>query len=435
MNEVGVGIVGYGTVGRGTAEAIVQNAAEIEARTGARLRVAAVCRRSPLTNGAVPPGARAVTDWRELLATPGVDVVVETMGGVTAAHELVRAALEAGKPVVTANKNLIAEHGGEIFALARRQNLPIGIEASVAGAVPIVRALAEAVSGDRILVLRGILNGTTNYILTRMSNDGLTFEEALLLAQQAGYAEADPTFDIEGIDARDKLCILARLAFRCEIAPSQIAATGIRHISAVDFHYARRLHSTIRLLAVAEKRGSDLEISVRPWMLHRRSILSSVEGAHNAVVLEGERTGTHMLYGRGAGSGPTGIAVLSDLMQIAADIAAHKLAFRQAIAAPCNGTVNISGRRASAPWYLRLTVHDRPGIVAHVAQALARNSANIDAVFQEPGMQKHRLSFVVTVEPVSECAIQQAVSEINAADFMLEAVLVLPILEDSDSTM
>jgi homoserine dehydrogenase len=431
MNEVGVGIVGFGTVGKGTADAILQNAAEIEARTGARIRVASVCRRSPLTNGAVPPGAHAVTDWKELVASPGVNIVVETMGGVTAAHELVRAALEAGKPVVTANKNLIAEHGGELFELARRRNVPIGIEASVAGAVPIVRALAEAVCGDRLLALRGILNGTTNYILTRMSQDGLSFEEALRLAQQAGYAEADPTFDIEGIDARDKLCILARLAFRCEISPAQIAATGIGRVSAEDFHYARRLRATIRLLAVAERHGDELEVSVRPWLVSRKSILSSVEGAHNAVMLEGERTGTHMLYGRGAGSGPTGIAVLSDLMQIASDMAAGKLAFRQSVAAPCDVKLPISAHRVLAPWYLRLTVKDRPGIVAQVAQAIARQHANIDAVCQEPDLKKERLSFVVTVEPVSECAIAQAVKEINSMDFMLEPALVLPILEDA----
>jgi homoserine dehydrogenase len=440
MKEVRVGIAGFGTVGMGTAEALSQNRHEIEARTGAQLRVTAVCRRSPIPGEAIPRGARAVSQWKALVSAPDVDVVVEAIGGTTVAYEVVRAALDAGKPVVTANKNLIAEHGEQIFAIARQRNIPVGIEASVAGAVPIIRVLSESICGDRVLALRGILNGTANYILTRMYNDGLPFNDALALAQKAGYAEADPAFDVDGIDARDKLCILARLAFRCQLATSQIPTVGIRNILPDDMHYARRLNSTIRLIASAERhpRGvadqtrseqveDTLEVSVRPWLVSKQSMLSSVEGAHNAVLLEGERTGSHMLYGRGAGGGPTGVAVLSDLMQIAAEMAAGKLSFRESIAAASNGPVRISPQHRLEPWYLRLTVNDQPGIVAQVASAIAKQGANIDSVIQEPHLTKPRLSFVITIEPVAESAINAAIREINAMRFMIEPVLVLPI--------
>jgi homoserine dehydrogenase len=428
MRKIRVGIAGFGTVGRGTAEAIAANLPEIEARTGAKLGVSAICRRSSIPVESAPEGARVLQDWRQLVAADDVDVVVEAIGGTADAHGVVRSALELGKPVVTANKNLLAEHGDSLFELAREKNVPIGIEASVAGAVPIIRVLAQAVCGDKLQALRGILNGTSNYILTRMQNDGLSFAEALALAQQAGYAEADPSMDIDGIDSRDKLCILARIAFRCRLLPLQIATRGIRQITAVDITYARELNATIRLLAVAEPSGKDLEVSVSPWLVSRKSILSNVEDAHNAVLVVGERSGTHMLYGRGAGGGPTGIAVLSDLMQIAADAAGGSWQFRGSFA-PSSRTVVPCSPRRRVPWYLRLTVNDRPGIVARVTDALAKHGANIDCVLQHPGMKKQELSFVITLEPMADPEVSSAAADINRMDFMIGPVLALPILE------
>lgn len=424
MKDVRIGIVGYGTVGKGTADAIAANSDEIAARTGARLRISAICRRTPTPP---PDGARAFTDWKELVSSPDVDIVVETVGGNTTALDIVRRALELGKPVVTANKNLMASHGDAIFALASEKNVPVGIEASVAGAVPIIRVLAESTSGDRLKALRGILNGTSNYILTRMEQDGLGFDEALTLAQQAGYAEADPTMDVDGIDARDKLCILARLAFRCQAAPEQIPATGIRRVSSVDIRYARSLEARIRLLASAEIHEDDLSLSVRPWVVSKQLILSSVEGANNAVLIEGERSGTQMLYGPGAGGGPTGVAVLSDLMQIATDFARGRVAFRQAVAVTSR-RLRLGPMRRPVPWYLRLTVKDEPGIIARVADAIARHKGNIDSVLQDPGMKKTPLSFVTTLEPSLEPAVAGAVREIDALPFMAQPVQCMPIL-------
>lgn len=423
--SIGIGIVGYGTVGRGTAEALVANAAQISTRLGACARVAAVCRRSPLPPESLPRGARAVTDWKHIVQARDVDIVIETVGGSDVAHQVLRAALEAGKPVVTANKKLLAEHGDELFALAREKNLPIGIEASVAGAIPILRTICDAMSGDRLLAVRGILNGTANYVLSQMERESLSFEEALLEAQQAGYAEADPTMDVDGSDARDKLCILARLAFGGRLTPSQIPTRGIQQITPVDIQYAHLLNGVIRLVAAAKRNGAGLELSVQPWLVNQRSMLAYVEDANNAVLLTGERGGTQMLYGRGAGGGPTGIAVASDVLEIAREMAAGKLGFRAGAAFGMCGDLGACANPASARWYLRLTVRDRAGIVAQVSAAIARYRINIDSVVQAPEMNKERLSFVITTESVSESEVQMAVKEIDSMDFMIEPVLVL----------
>ena len=428
MKVIRVGIAGYGTVGQGTAEAIVHNADEIVHRTGARLEVAAVCRRTKIPDGSAPSGAEVFSDWRALVDDSRVNVVVEAIGGTDVAYEVVRSALEAGKPVVTANKKLIAERGAELFALAKSRQVPLGIEATVAGAVPIVRVLTEGIGGDRVLALRGILNGTANYILSRMQNDGLSFDEALRLAQQAGYAEADPTLDIDGGDARDKLCILTQLAFGCRVACDQVPAQGIRRVSAEDFHYARRLNSTIRLLATAATGGSGLHVGVRPWLVSRDSMLASVEGAHNAVLVDAERSGTHMLYGRGAGGGPTGIAVLSDLLQITRHLASGNAVVPHMPAAANGRSCQLMRDIGVSPWYLRLTVRDQAGIVASVAAALAANGVNIDAVLQEPHLKKDPLSFVIMLEPAAESAMSAAVAEIDGMPFLQVPALALPVL-------
>src|SRR5215831_11781593 len=272
MNPVRVGIVGFGKVGRATAGIIAANSAELKRCVGAPLVVTRVCCRSQLAPELVPAGARRVGDWRELVESPDVDIAVECMGGTDIAGQAVLRALTLGKPVVTANKNLMAQRGTEIHSLAADKNVPIGMEATVAGGVPVLRAISDGMTGDRLLSVYGILNGTTNYILTQMERDGLSFEHALEQAQQAGYAEADPTLDIDGIDARDKLCILARLAFHARVSPVDIATIGIRQVSDVDIHYAKRLRSKIRLVAMAERNHDGLDLSVRPWLVEDHSM-------------------------------------------------------------------------------------------------------------------------------------------------------------------
>ncbi len=428
MKKLNVGIVGFGTVGQATAQLLCANADLIEARSGVRLAVAAVCRRSPIAAESIPAGARVYADWKELVAAPDVDLVVETMGGNGTAREIVCRSLEAGKPVVTANKSLIASDGDAIFSLAAEKHLPIGIEATTAGGIPIVRALRESACGDRVRNVYGVLNGTVNYILSRMETDGLEFNTALAEAQRAGYAEADPSLDIDGIDAREKLCILARLAFNARLHASDIPTTGIRQISQVDLQYARRLGSRIRLVGSAERLGDGVAVAVRPWLVPEHSMLGKVEGVFNAIFLEGESSGTQMFYGRGAGGAATSTAVVADLIDIAQQMASRN-GFGPAQFPGFDGAaiLPLAPHGPNCGWYLRLTVRDRSGIIAHVATILAEEQINIDSVLQEPHLPKERLSFVITVEPVSEATLARAVARINQADFMAEPVLLVRV--------
>lgn len=428
-STVRVGIVGYGTVGQATAEILASHAEEIRQRTGASFEVTRISRKTPRDSETGINGTPIVEDWCNVVAAPDVDIVIEAVGGTDVAFDVVRAAIANGKPVVTANKALIAQHGEELFAQAREKNLPIGIEASVAGGVPVIRAISEALAADRIHAIYGIVNGTCNYILTQMDLHEIDFAQALHQAQAAGYAEADPSLDIDGLDARDKIAILARIAFHGALAPAQIPVTGIRQVTPVDFHYARRLDATIRLVAFAEQLADGVKVGVRPWLVQRDSMLAKVDGANNAIFIAGERAGTQMFYGPGAGGGATATAVLSDVIHIARY---HLFAREQSAPGALAGFHNrqplpLSVQSRPLSWYLRLTIADRPGILGQVAEAIAQENINIDSVIQEPHMQKTRLSFVITLEPVDEATAQRAVQAINKFSFMLEPVLLLPI--------
>jgi homoserine dehydrogenase len=427
MNRVRVGIAGFGTVGRATAAIISAHSDLIVQRSGVRLEVTAVCRRTGVRAEDIPAGARVFSDWKQLVASSDVDVTVETIGGTGEARQLVLASLKQGKPVVTANKNLVATHGDELFALAASQNLPIGFEASVAGGIPILRVIHESTAGDRLRAVHGILNGTSNYILTQMESRGIEFDEALAEAQKEGYAEADPSFDIDGLDARDKLCILARMAFGGRLQVSRIPTDGIRQVRAIDIHSAIRLDSAIRLVGSAEQTENGLEVSVRPWLVGRRSMLAKVEGVNNAVFLVGDKIGMQMFYGRGAGGDATGAAVVSDLIEIARDLAAGQISAKKISGFLDSRDLEICENPRPVSWYLRLTVKDQRGIVARVADVIARHDINIDSLEQEPHLPKNRVSFVITVEPVSEPTIRRAVDTINSFDFMVEPVLLLRI--------
>ncbi|HZU33927.1 MAG TPA: homoserine dehydrogenase [Candidatus Angelobacter sp.] len=426
--QVRVGIVGYGTVGRATAEILLSHAEEIRQRTdGASVVVTRICRKTPEPGERVN-GITVVADWRHVVNANDVDIVVEAIGGTGVAKEVVSASLENGKAVVTANKALIALHGEKLFALAQERNLPIGIEATVAGGVPVIRSISEALAADRIKAVYGIVNGTCNYILTQMEQHGIEFAHALEQAQAAGYAEANASLDIDGLDARDKIAILARIAFGHAINIADIPVSGIRNITATDFHYAHRLNSTIRLVASAERTAAGVHVSVQPWLEPRDSMLAKAEGANNAIFIAGEKVGTQMLYGRGAGGGATGTAVLSDVLQIARQIVRGQTSTSQ-FAGFHNGQPIRPGPRTNPlSWFLRLTVNDRPGILARTAEAIAREGMNIDSVIQEPNMQKNRLSFVITLEPTQEATALRAVETINQFEFMKEPVLLLPMI-------
>jgi homoserine dehydrogenase len=298
--------------------------------------------------------------------------------------------------------------------------------------VPVVRAISEALAADRIQAVYGIVNGTCNYILTQMEQHGIEFAHALEQAQAAGYAEADSSLDIDGLDARDKIAILARIAFGHAVRASEIPVTGIRSITSTDFHYSHRLNSTIRLVASAERADGGVHIAVQPWLEPRDSMLAKASGANNAIFIAGESVGTQMLYGRGAGGSATGTAVLSDVLQIARQIAQGQMQSSLLEGFNCAEPLHPLPRPNPVSWFLRLTVNDQPGILARTAETIAREGINIDSVIQEPNMAKDRLSFVITLEPTLETTVQRAVEAINQFEFMRAPVLLLPMISSAE---
>ncbi len=295
-----------------------------------------------------------------------------------------------------------------------------------------IRAISEALAADKIHAIYGIVNGTCNYILTQMEQHGIEFALALQQAQAAGYAEADPSVDLDGLDARDKIAILARIAFGCAINPEEIPVSGIRNITATDFHYAHRLNSTIRLVASAELTRDGIHIAVQPWLEPRDSMLAKVDGANNAIFIAGEKVGTQMLYGRGAGGGATGTAVLSDVLQIARQLVRGQTAYATLAGFHNAEPLRYGPRPQPLCWFLRLTVRDKPGIFAKTAEVIAHEDINIDSVIQEPNMPKDGLSFVITLEPTTEATAQRAVEVINKFEFLKEPVLLLPMISTKE---
>jgi homoserine dehydrogenase len=430
MEQVNIGIVGLGNVGRGTAGILAENAEQIALKLGFRLCVKAICDRR-IDQKPIPEALGPVfktKNWRELVARPDVDVIVELIGGTTAAAEIIDAAIANRKSVVTANKELMAACGAEIWERAIAAGTNVAMEASVAGGIPIHAVLREGISGDRIVALYGILNGTSNYILTEMEKHGTALHTVLAEAQKLGYAEADPTNDVEGFDARSKLAILSALAFGEKITPSDIFTEGIRRLSPVDFEYARRLDHTIRLLCAARQTEDGLILSVRPALISTSTIMASVQGSYNAIWVKGLYGEDTFYYGRGAGPRPTGVAVVSDLMRVAREIRNGSPERVSPFAHKRLGQYKpIPVTRQKRAYYLRFRVTDREGIISALAGILAAKHIGIDAVLQVPCENKHDLPFVITVEPTTEEAVRQSVAEMAKLDFLLEPPLALPI--------
>jgi homoserine dehydrogenase len=430
MKDVHVGVIGLGNVGSGTLSILTANADQIALKLGFRLRVAAVCSRSVASRD-LPPGlgdAARTSDWREVVANPEVDIVAELVGGTTVAKEIIDGATAHGKSIVTANKELMALCGAEIHDRAIKASINLAMEASVAGGIPIHAVLREGISGDRIVAIAGILNGTSNYILTEMERRGASFDEILAEAQALGYAEADPSADVDGYDARSKLALLAALAFGERITPSDIFVEGIRRITAQDFDYAHQLGHTIRLVCGAQQTERGLILSVRPALIRQSTILASVQGAYNAVWVKGQFGGDTFYYGRGAGANPTGVAVVSDLMRVAREIRCGSPERVSPFAHERLGEYEpVSIRFQHRPYYLRFRVDDRPGIIAELAGILASKQISLEAVLQLPSTAKDDLPFVITVEPSSEQAVQEAVEQMSRLSFLREPPLALPM--------
>ncbi len=430
MKDVGVGIVGLGNVGSGALTILAGNAGQIALKLGFRLLVRIVSSLDADTR-VLPESLGAVErtlDWRRVATHPEVDIVVELVGGAGVAREILETAIDHRKSVVTANKELMALCGPDLWDRAIGAGVNVAMEASVAGGIPIHAVLREGISGDRVEALYGILNGTSNFILTEMEKRGQPLDSVLAQAQRRGYAEADPSADIDGHDARSKLAILSALAFGERITPSDIYTEGIRRISQIDFQYAHQLGHTIRLLAAARLTPDGLVLSVRPALIPDSTILASVRGSYNAVWVKGHYGEDTFYYGRGAGSRPTGVAVVSDLMRVAREIRFGSPARVSPFAHERLGEYNpIPVTRQRRAYYLRFRVVDRPGIIAALAGILAERHISLDAVLQLPCEDKQAVPFVITVEPTSEQAVREAVEKMSGLDFLLEPPLAMPM--------
>ena len=428
-NVVRVGLLGFGTVGSAFAEVLAAHEGQA-AQGKTRVRITHVFNRGvdrKRTHARAGFLAKDVV-WTEraedVLEAADVDVVVELMGGLDPAEGWIRAALSAGKHVVTANKQLIAYRGAELFALAASKGVQLLYGAAVAGGVPVIPGIAQGLNGDVITRISGIVNGTCNFILSSMEN-GAEYSDVLAKAQTAGYAEADPSTDVDGLDARAKLCVLARLALHAEIDPEQVRTQSIATITAVDFAYAKELGCTVRQVSRAEIADGVVSASVGPMLVPKTSPLAWSHGTQNMVVTSGKFGGDVVFSGHGAGGHPTAVAVMSDVRAIAEGSLQVRLPARK---------MKVVGD-VVAPHYLRFVVADRPGIVAAIAGALAKVGANIDSILQHRGFGGDRLPFVVTTEPSMSLWLNEALWEMAGFDFMLEPPLCLQILvvDDKDT--
>ena len=430
MQEVNVGIIGLGTVGTGALTILTENAPQIETKLGFRLRVRAVCDLEIGTK-TLPESAGDVlrtADWRELVNHSEVQVVAELVGGTTVARQIIETAIATGKSVVTANKELMGLAGADLWDLSIRAGVNLAMEASVAGGIPIHAVLREGIAADRIAALYGILNGTSNFILTEIESRNAAFDDVLQEAQRLGYAEANPSADVDGYDARSKLAILAALAFGERITPSDIFTEGIRRITPFDFQYAHKLGHTIRLICGARQTSDGLILSVRPALIPLTTILAGVRGSYNAIWVRGHYGEDTFYYGRGAGQRPTGVAVVSDLMRVAREILRGSPERVSPFAHERLGEYQpIPVALQKRAYFLRFRVTDRPGIIAALAGILAEKRISLDAVLQLPCEDKHNLPFVITVEPTTEQSVREAVGQMSGLEFMVEPPLALPM--------
>ncbi len=414
-------LLGFGTVGRSVARWLSTTAPH-------SIRLTHICNRGVARKRVdwVPADVQWTESFDDLLV-PSVDVIIEVIGGLDPAGRYLRQALAAGKSVVTANKQLMAHQGGELLQLAAHRGVHLGFEAAVAGGIPVIRAIREGLAADRLVRIAGILNGTCNYMLTRMETEHLSFDAVLQEAQARGFAEADPTDDVDGFDARAKLCILGRVGLDVALRPADVPCRSIRPLTDVDFVYARRLGYTIRQISRIERvadADDRVEAAVEPALVREDSPLARVHGGENLVVTSGQFGGDTGFSGRGAGGDPTAVAVLSDLLAIAR----HQHAPAWSDMARQDAAVSVINERPHA-CFLRFVVRDRPGIIASLADRLSAHDLNIDAVLQEPGCSKDALPFVVTLEHCCRSAVDAALADMAPLDFQVLPPLSLPILD------
>jgi homoserine dehydrogenase len=423
---VRIGVIGHGTVGAAFVKLVKQQSDTIAARSGVRLEIARVAVRNTATHAGSLVADVLTQDADFVVSDPTVDLVVELMGGIDEARALILKALASGKPVVTANKALIATHGAELFAAADKSGIDLLFEAAVCGGIPLIRPLRESLRGEPIRRVLGIVNGTTNYILTKMSEDGASYADALAGAQQLGYAEADPTADVEGLDAAAKISIIASIAFGANVVAGDVYSEGITKITAADIAIAHRLGYAVKLLAIAELEKSSGSVSVRvhPAMVPHHHPLASVRDAFNAVVVDGEASGSLMFYGRGAGGDPTASSVLGDVIDAAINLnkGAH------ATLGVLTKAKLLPMAQTSCEYLIPLEVADKPGVLHAVTGIFANNSVSIRAAEQDGIGSGARLVFLTHM--ANEAAVQACIAQLRNLDVVMHVGALLRVIAD-----
>jgi homoserine dehydrogenase len=430
MKPIQVGLLGIGTVGSGTFNVLKRNQEEIRRRAGRGIEITMVADLNvERAREIVGDGVAVVADGRQVIANPEIDIVIELIGGYGIARALVLEAIAAGKHVVTANKALLAVHGTEIFAAAREKGVMVAFEAAVAGGIPIIKALREGLTANEIQWVAGIINGTTNFILSEMRDKGLDFEVVLKEAQRLGYAEADPTFDIEGVDAAHKATLMSAIAFGVPVQFDKAHVEGITKLSAVDIRYAEQLGYRIKLLGIAKRRDEGIELRVHPTLVPSKRLIANVEGAMNAVMVHGDAVGTTLYYGKGAGSEPTASAVIADLVDITRlhtadpDHRVPHLAFQPD---ELRTTPILPIEQVRTAFYLRLRVADQKGVLSAITSILATSDISIDAVLQrESNDGEHQTDVIILTHETQEGVMRAALAQMQALPTVLAPIVSL----------
>jgi homoserine dehydrogenase len=428
MKPIQVGLLGIGTVGSGTYNVLKRNQEEIQRRAGRGIEITMVADLdTERARGVVGPAVTVVNDARQVIANPDIAIVVELIGGYGVAKALVLEAIAAGKHVVTANKALLAVHGTEIFAAARAKGVIVAFEAAVAGGIPIIKALREGLTANRIDWVAGIINGTTNFILSEMRSKGLDFGTVLKQAQALGYAEADPTFDIEGVDAAHKATIMSAIAFGVPVQFDKAYVEGITALQAADIRYAEQLGYRIKLLGITRRRDHGIELRVHPTLIPSTRLIANVEGAMNAVVVQGDAVGSTLYYGKGAGSEPTASAVIADLVDITRlhtadpDHRVPHLAFQPG---SLQDTPILPIDDVVTAFYLRLVVADKAGVLARITGILAENDISIDAVLQRESAEgEKQTDLIILTHDTVEGRMKAALAQMQALPTVLAPIV------------
>jgi len=432
MNPIQVGLLGMGTVGSGTFNVLLRNQEEIKRRAGRGIEVTMVADLDVAKAQALcGDHVKVVNDARQIIANPDIDIVVELIGGYGIAKALVLEAIAAGKHVVTANKALLAVHGTEIFAAAHAKGVMVAFEAAVAGGIPIIKALREGLTANSIQWVAGIINGTTNFILSEMREKGLDFDVVLKEAQRLGYAEADPTFDIEGVDAAHKATLMSALAFGIPVQFDKAYVEGITQLGAADIKYAEQLGYRIKLLGIAKRTGAGVELRVHPSLVPTQRLIANVEGAMNAVMVQGDAVGTTLYYGKGAGSEPTASAVIADLVDITRLHTADPLNRVPHLAFQPNAMSNLEILPMSevvTSYYLRLRVADEAGVLAKLTGLLAEANISIDAVLQREADQvsqagENQTDVIILTHDTAEGKMNQVLAQMQALPTVMAPII------------